>query len=348
MINKIFFILIAFFALIFWERADAGVVEYTGKATVVNNDLRTAQRNSLQNALIGGLSQHVRSKTRRTGAVTNDYLTFIKDYTILKRELVENVVSTTVRINIDDMITQEIATQVAPRVNTAVFLVSGLPQYTNSATVRSNLTNIFNLKQFATKEQIAFEQEIIDPKNRADVENAFLAVGSQYLFELNFDIKSYVAGESCTLVVDARYRESSNLARVTPIQHKEITIEEGNTTNCIYQAVNEASESALNQVRQSLIVSPGAPMVLHKYTVIATGLIQLKELNDVMNDLKRRKYLISSAMSEFSVGQAIYTVESYFTTQDLASRITSLNFGTINNIQSTPINVSFEMKVAND
>ena len=347
MFKRTLFILAAF-VVIFCEHADAGVVEYTGRATIVNNDLRTAQRNSLQNALIGGLSQQIRSRTGRTGAVTSDYMMFIKEYTILKRELVENVVITTVRINIDDMITQEIATQVAPRVNTAVFLVTGLPQYINNATVRTNLSNIFNRKQFTTKEQIAFEQEIIDIKNRSDIDNALLAVGSQYLFELNFDVKSYVAGESCTVLVDAKYREASNLSRVHPIQHKEISIEDGDTTNCIYRAVNEAGETALNQVRQALIVSPGDPMVLHKYTVTTTGLIQLKEINDVINDLKKRKYLITSTMSEFSVGQAVFTVESYFSTQDLAGRIRASNYKTIENIQFSLTDVSFEMKAAND
>ena len=88
-------ILIIFSAVSTW----AAEVTYTSRAQITGSDLRAAQKNSLNNALLGGIRKYIQDNApEHKGEINKDYFMFIDSYTVISRTIVNNYVQTTVRI----------------------------------------------------------------------------------------------------------------------------------------------------------------------------------------------------------------------------------------------------------
>lgn len=314
----------------------AGEVTFTGRAHIVKEDVRTAQANSLNNALIGGINSYVKANVKnRTINVTAEHFMFVNEYEIIDRIIKDDFVVTTVKININDMITQDVAVHVAGRSNTAVFVAKGLPDFARAETVRKNISDLFAEYQFTMKDQIPFEQELIDLKSRDDALMAFQSVSSQYMFEFDFNLKSFKAGESCTVATNSSYVAIADIGKRVPVLRTDITVEEASSADCFYKAVEESVRASLKQTRDKLIKSPEAQAVQTKFQLVFTGRTQLKNINTIVNDLKKRKYVSSAQMSEFFNNQAIYVVESYYSPEELSRKINELGYAEIERINIT-------------
>lgn len=314
----------------------AGEITYTGRAHIVKDDVRAAQTNSLNNALIGGLSSYVKSNAKDSSVnVTPEYLMFVTEYQILERNVTDDYVVTKVKLVIDDMIAQDMSVHAVNRSNTAVFLAKGLPDFVKADTIRKNIGAIFNEYYFTVKDQISFEQEIIDISSGADALMAFQSISSQYYFEFNFNLTSFKAGESCTLTSSSSYASIADVNKSVPVLRTEITVEEASAEECIYRAVNESVRASLKQTRDKLVKSPEVQLKLNKFQLVFTGKTQLKSINSIINDVKKRKYVVGAQMSEFFNNQAVYVIESYYSAEELAAKLRDLEYVEVERINVT-------------
>jgi hypothetical protein len=303
----------------------AGEIEFTGRATILKEDVRSAYKNSLNNALLGGIRRYVQQNLPdRAADITDDYIMFVDNYTILRREVVNNTVVTGVHININPLLTDDIAGYFTNQMNTAVFIMSGLPEYVTENQIRPVVSQSLLEMQFSTNDQLQFEREIIDRKNRYDVLNAFRSVSPQYLFDFKFTLKSYKAEESCTLQSDSSYTPAGSITP-TPILLTEVTIEDNDTTACIKGAVKTSIDTALAHLRERLVPFPGEKLVLNKYIIEFQGVSEMRTLNDIMATLERRKYITTFAMNEFFDDEASFSVESYLPIQEFTDNINALS-----------------------
>lgn len=334
----ILFILTAFFICLS-AVSYAGEVTYTGRATIIKDDIRSAQKNSLNNALLGGIKQYIKSNSPgHKGDITADYFVFIKNYTILERKLNGNSVQTKVKIELDDTITDEVAVFVTGQVNTALFYVKGLSEYIKLNDIRKDLSDIFYEMQFSTNEQVAFEQEIIDPDKNDDILTAFQSVSSQYLFNFTFNVKDYKAGESCTVVSDSYYISINNITKRVPVIRSEVTVEDEDMVNCMKSAVYASVENSLMQVREKLIAAPGEKIQEYTYNIRFEGVEDLRAINEVIDTLQKRKLIAGYEMTEMYGTEAVFSVKSYFLPSDLMKRIGQLNMPEIADIASGDYN----------
>ena len=322
-------ILLVFFAL----SAYSGEVEYTGGAQILKSDVRSSQKSSLNNALLGGIRKYLRQVSPEYGGdITNDHLVFINSYKIVRRELRGNNILTTVRIDIDDIIREEIAGFIAQQTNTAVFLVSGIPDYVKEERVRLTLSALFNDYLFTTKDQALFEQELIDRSNRTDVQSAFQSVSSQYLFEMKFSLKSYKSGESCELTSDSLYASHNDVSKSIPILRTEVTVEDDDPAKCILTGIRLSAETMLAHARKHFISSPGVKLELKQYELRFKGAHELKSINNIIGTLSKRKFLIKSEMTEFFGDEAIFEVSFYFSPAEFAQKVKDANLSNIKRV----------------
>ncbi len=331
---KLLLILLLFAALFIPVPVHAGEVEYTGSAHIFKNDVRSAQKSSLNNALLGGIRKYLQQVApERKADITNDYLVFVNDYRILRRELNGADVITTVRIDIDDMITEDVATHVTRQINTAVFLITGLPDYIKEEQARRIVSSVFLDNQFTTKDQIPFEQELIDRSNSADVQTAFQSVSSQYLFDIKFTLKNYRGGESCELISDSSYISLGNLSKSIPILRTEVTVEDNDTAQCILTAVRLSTETMLQHTREKLIPTPGVKLELMQYKLCFENADELRTINYIIDTLNKRKYLVKSEMTEFFDDEALFDVSCYFLPSELARKVKDIKLNGIKDVK---------------
>lgn len=331
---------------LFITHANAGEIEYTGIAIINNNDLKSAQNNSLKNALIGGINKYIKDNApERKADITEDYFMFLESYEIVSRKIDGNRINTTVRMLINDLIKEDVAVYATKQVNTAVFLISGLPEYVNESHASQVLSDVFASKQFTTTEQTAFEQGLIDRKNRSDVQTAFQsASASQYLFEFNFNVVNYKAGESCTVQSDSSYMSASNLGKSIPVLRTVVTVESEDAEQCILNAVQSSVDTALIQVREKLIPSPIQQRELHKIQLVIKGITGLRIANNIMDTLNKRKMLVSTNMDGFYGNEAVFTVECYFTPEELANQIHKIGLESVSEIGYSDTGVHLTVK----
>jgi hypothetical protein len=245
-----------------------------------------------------------------------------------------DTVVTTVRIRVNELIRDDIVDFLASQTNTTVFTFVGLPDFIRENQVRNIITRQLLEKQFASRNQLQFEQEIVDIRNRPSVINAFRAVSAQYLIEFRFTVRNYRAGESCTVHSDMSYTVAGTTTSV-PVIMLEVTMDEGNPNQCILNAVENLVELSLNHMRQALVPAPRERIVLSRYTMTFVNVSGLRAINTIADDLRRRKITTTSEMYNFFDDQAEFNVESHLSAQDLAERIRRLNIEAIQAVEYT-------------
>jgi hypothetical protein len=343
--RKYFIASILTFFVIYGLSARSGEVTFTGKARVIKDDVRSAMEASRVNALLGGVGKYLRIvQPKNDSNVTEEYLMFVEDYTIEARWLSGSTVYTTVKVTVNDLIKEELAVYSTKQINSVVFLFSGLPEYVPENEVKRLITGVLERNQFSASHQAAFEREVIDPKNRLDIQAAMQTVtGAQYVFDFKFNLTDYVAGEYCRLISDTSYISSKNLDVVVPVLRTELTLEDNETSPCISFAIESSLEKVMEQVRKKLIPLPSKQLELLQYTVVFKNVTDLKTINEVISTLVRRKVLVSSDIEEFFDDEAAYSVQTYLTPEELAKQVEKQNFGAVRGL--LPVSDALEITI---
>ena len=329
--------------------AFGGEITYTARATIFGGDVRTAQKNALSSALLGGIRSYITTnEPDYQGEITSDYLMFINSYTITKRQLTGGAVSITVHIILDETITDDSATYMTTQANSAVFLISGLPNYVDVAEARRAVSDVFVDSQFSVNDQIAFEQEIIDQSRRADVLTAFQAVSSQYMFEFKFNVKSFKAGETCTLEGTSSYSASSNITKIVPIISTEVSVDDEDPSECLLKALNTSVDNALVHVRETFIPAPEIKREVYKYTLNFTDVPNLKDVTDLLEALSKRRFLIKYEMTDFYSNQAAFNIECYLEPDEMAEKIAGMEFASVEEVTILDDEVTLKMRKAEE
>ncbi|MDR0453783.1 MAG: hypothetical protein LBH05_03105 [Deferribacteraceae bacterium] len=327
-------LLILLFLLFPAYPVNAGEIESTGSARIIKGDVRSAQKSSLNSALLGGIHKYLRQVSpNRSESITNDHFGFINSYKILRRELRGDDILTTVRIDIDDIIAEETMGNVAAQFNTAVFLASGVPNYVNNDQARQTISSVFSANHFTTKNQLKFEQELIDRSNLNDIQTAFQSVSAQYLFDIKFTLKNYKSGESCELICDSSYTSVNNISKSVPILRTESTVEDKDLAGCILTAIRLSTETMLSHTRKHFVSLPGIKADLKQYELRFKGAGELKIINSIIDMLKKRKYLTEYEMTEFFYDEAIFDVSFYFSTEEFAQKLRASNINGVEDIE---------------
>jgi hypothetical protein len=337
------FFIIAF--ILFSLCAYSGEVTFTGKARIIKDDVRSAMEASRINALLGGVSKYMRIALPDSDLnITEEYLMFVNNYTIDARWLAGSTVYTTVKININDLITEELAIYSAKQLNTVVFLFSGLPDYVPDGEVRKLIAGVLERNQFSTVHQAAFERDLIDPKSRLDIQAAFQsAMGAQYMLDFNFNLLEYAAGEYCRLLLDATYISSKNIDVITPVLRAELKIDDNDSNNCIAYAIETSLENAVEHLRKKFIPLPSEQMELLRNAVVFKNVTELKTINSITDTLVKRKILVTANIEEFFDDEAAYSVETYLAPQELAKQVEKQKFENIREL--TPATDALEITI---
>ncbi|MDR2868942.1 MAG: hypothetical protein LBV04_00660 [Deferribacteraceae bacterium] len=310
--------------------AEAAEITYTGRAG--GGDLRAAQRSSLYGALLGGVKRYVQvNAPNRRGEVTSDDLMFINSFEILSRTMSGGGVNTTVRIDIDDMVLDDVSAAMKADSNSAVFHISGLPSYVNVNSNRSGLRAVFDKHQFSTNDQVAFEQEVVDPNRRQDVLTAFEAIGAQYLFDMRFNVNN--AGGSCTVISEVTYTKSDNVSNVRPVLNTETVLQNPDSAQCVTAAVSAAVDNTLAHMRNTLVPAPAAKVEDYTYNLHFSNIQDLRSINELMVTLQQRRLVNRSEQKEWTGEETTFEVDSYLLPDELAYRIATLQFSGVESIE---------------
>ncbi|MDR2104158.1 MAG: hypothetical protein LBP51_00210 [Deferribacteraceae bacterium] len=322
-----------------------GEVAFTGKARIIKDNVRSAMEASRVNALLGGVGKYMRSVIPNNDVtITEEYLMFVDNYTIEARWLSGSTVYTTLKINVNDLISEEIAVYSAKQLNTAVFLFSGLPDYVPDGEVRRLIMGVLERNQFSTSYQPAFEREVIDPQSRLDIQAALQAVtGAQYMFNFKFNLTDYAAGEFCRLQIDTTYISSKNLDVVVPILRTELKVEDNETKSCIAYSIETSLESVMQHLRKKLIPLPTRQLELVQYPIIFKNVTELRTINNIISTLVKRKVLAAANIEEFFDDEAVFSVETYLPPQELAKQVEKQKFDHIRRLN--PIDNGLEISI---
>jgi hypothetical protein len=339
--RKIFIALFILFSI----AAYSGEVTFTGKARIIKDDVRSAMEASRVNALLGGVGKYMRIVLPKSEAnITEEYLMFVDNYTIEARWLSGATVYTTVKINVNDLISEELAVYSTKQLNTAVFLFSGLPDYVPDGEVKKLIVSVLERNQFSTSHQTVFEREVIDPKSRLDVQAAFqAATGAQYMFDFKFNLLDFAAGEYCRLLVDSTFISSKNIDVITPVLRTELRVEDNESNSCIAFAIETSLENTIEHLRKKLIPLPAKQLELLRYNIIFKNVSELKTINGIIDTLVKRKILLTADIEEFFDDEAAYSVETYIPPEELALQVEKQKFGNIRTL--TPVAEALEITI---
>lgn len=305
--------------------SNAYTVTSTGKATISKKKLRDAYYSALDNALLGAIRWYYK-KNNQNVDVNEEYIKFIKSYSIVNQRIDGNTVAVKVRAELDDIALQDATRLLNQYSDSAVFVFRGITEeMLSNKQIRSTITNTLTSMQFSLSNQADFLGKISNISDNTQVEKAFKDTESSVL--LIFDFKPAVSFEE--------FKDNNNLCEIVTTvsinnkkgSTKTIQITTGsdnsNTAFCYNDSVKKAVTDTISYVRENIVKLPETAAKLQKYRITLVNANNFVLTKNVMDTLLKRGLVTASKTVSYNQKSVVFEVETYFSPEELGSKIKS-------------------------
>lgn len=303
----------------------AYTITSTGKATISKNKLRDAYYSALNNAMIGAIRWYYRENKQKV-KVDEEYIKFVKSYTILDQKIEDNVVTVKLRADLDDIALKDATVLVNQYSDSAVFIFRGIPETTlPSKQVRTTITSMLTSMQFSLANQAAFLGKITNINDNEQIEKSFKESESNVL--LLFDFKPVESFEEfkdnnnmCEIITTVSINDKKSDTKTIQITTGSSN---GNPAYCYNESVKQAVTDTITYVRENIIKLPETAAKLKKFRISLVNANNFVITKNIMDTLSKRGLITTSKTISYNQKSVVFEVESYFTPEELSGKVNS-------------------------
>lgn len=302
----------------------------TGKAAIKNLRLRDAYYSALNNAKLTSIRWYYKENNITDMEVNEDFFKFIKSYSVLEQNIEDNkTVSVKLKIDLDDAALKDARLLLNQYADSAVYLYRGIDDtILPSKQIQNTITNTLAAQQFSLSDQALFLGKIDDIYDKKKINKAFSEINSASLIILDFRVIDNLEefkdpDNKCevetTVTIINKKKESKTIQIVTGNDNN-------NIIKCYNNTVKQAASDTVAYVRDNIIQLPETAAKLHKYNINFINANNLVLTKNIIDTLSQRGLIKSYKTVSYSQKNVVFEVDSYFSTEELSSKIQELNF----------------------
>jgi len=316
------FSLIAF--IIFYS---TGVFAYdikgVGRSVIVNDDLKTAEINARNSALIDALYNYfvLNHSNEDIPDINEEFFKFIKKYTVVNRKVENFTVYYEIIATIDEVAISDANYLINNITHSVIYIFENEDLDSDLKTkMKDQLNQIFAEYNFSTKYQEDFEILTPDNSNFEDKLSNFGNSKAKYFFSFNVSpICSLIDKDFlCRLTTTVKiYTKKENLPTI-----KTVTSSLGKTEfDAISDAFKKASENILKYITSNIIKAESEKSVEKTYNITFINFKTISNLNKLLNFLKEKGFINNFTLKSYSISQATFELTTKFSQERLSEKI---------------------------
>ena len=304
----------------------AAKVTGTGRAVIINNNLKEAEKNAKVSALTNSIANYFDSfkQEKNLPGVTEEFIKFIKSYRILKRDVSQFVVTYDIEADIDDMVLGDFKYYINRIVNSVVFSIfeDNLTDENLYLNLKKTLIEELQRFNFDTKYQSEYDIQTPNDASINDKLMIFANSGAKYFFQISPEIScSYIdKSHLCKLSLTTTVYSKSEV--FPPI--KALASGIGKTeTEALKLAFKKASVNTITYIadNQLKLIKENTEEKVLNMSLLNFG--SFSEVYDLLNILKGKGVLKNYTLKTYSQGVASFEVSTKFNLEDLVNKISA-------------------------
>ena len=301
-----------------------------GKATIKNMRLRDAYYSAMNNAKLASIRWYYKENQITDVEVNEDYLKFIKSYSILEQNIEDNkTVSVKLKIDLDDTALKDARLLLNQYADSVVYLYRGIDDNILPAKqIQTTINNTLSAKQFSLADQALFLGKLDDINDESKITKAFNDINSTSLIIFDFrvieSIEEYKNPDNkCEVETTVSIYNKKNDTKTIQIVTGN---DNSNITKCINNAIKQSAADTVAYVRDNIIQLPETAAKLYKYNIDFNNANNLVLTKNIIDTLSQRGLIKSYKTISYSQKNVVFEVDTYFSTEDLGRKIQELKF----------------------
>ncbi len=307
--------LIILFAVFITSTAYCAKYNAIGSAVIIHNDLRSADKKALQNALLNGIHKYFEtvSSDENIPEITPEFIKFINSYKITERFISDFKVFYKVIVDIDQVSESDLGHFIKKITNSAIYYIkSNNKDYLRiSPNMFKNINEIFNKYNFSTSHQDEFYNNLSDNPDIDELIKQFELSQASYLFYIILDI-------SCDSVFEQAQCELKSNTQIFSKNEKFPTIQapskkmKDNSENFFTDLFYNNLESTINYIRKNIIKLPEAKITNKNYEFKVKNYKKFSTVQKIFNYLKGKEIISAFKPKAFTQKLIVFNVVSTF------------------------------------
>ncbi|MDK2792078.1 MAG: hypothetical protein PWQ25_941 [Deferribacteres bacterium] len=315
--------LVVIFLLIFAVAGFSYTVKGSGKAVIVNDDLKSAENQAKNAALIDAIYNYFSNAhpEQNTPDINEEFFKFVQKYRILNRYVKDFTVFYDIEAEIDDVAVTDAKYFINKITHSVVYLIENEQI---DAEIKNKLKKILNEYLLSYNFSLQYQEdfEIITPENFS-FEDKLANFGnnkSKYLFIISItpNITQLDSQYLCKLTTQLKIYSKKESLPLIKAETSSLGVSE---SEAIEIAFKKATENILKYVTSNLIKFEEIKSENINYNVTFLNFGNFSNLNKMLNFLKNKGFIESFTLKAYSRNQAAFDISSKFSPEKLSEKI---------------------------
>jgi hypothetical protein len=298
-----------------------------GSAVIIHNDLRSADKLALQNALINSIRKYFESETTSENIpeITKEFIKFINSYKITERFISDYKVYYNITANIDQVSESDLGHFIDKITNSVVYFIKS----DNKSLLEINpdmfkqINQIFDKFNFSTSHQIDFYNNLSENPDIDELIKQFELSQASYLFYIELNIFCSDSEKTqCTLKSNTQIFSKNE--RFPTIQAP-LTKEKDNNSLFFQNMFYDNLLNTLNYIRKNLIQLPNNEIVNKDYEIKIMNYKKFATVQKILNYLKGKEFITSFKPKAFTGKIIIFNIKSTFNLKKLQKKLSNIS-----------------------
>lgn len=305
-------------------------IKATGKFVIEKNNLREADKNAREEALLNALKTYFENSndTSNMPEITTEFFKFIKSYKILERYVNNYTVYYTIEADIDE-IAQNDLTHYLNSVSHSVVYILNTKNHETFKDIKHNtldkvITDIFDSYSFSTKYQKTFQLKLSETPDLEEIMKQFSISKARYLYyiELEASCNEIDNQTSCNMNTISRiFTKEKNFTAIKAPSNTS----SNNMTEALLTSFDKSINNTLKYVRENLIPLPEIKYEIQKISIIVINYKTFSSIKNTLKILKDKKIINNYNVQSYTSNKIIFNIETTFNQTQLISKIKSFN-----------------------
>ncbi|BAI80057.1 hypothetical protein DEFDS_0575 [Deferribacter desulfuricans SSM1] len=310
---------------------NAAIYESIGNAVIENNDLKTADRKALDNALIEAIKKHFENVTldkNKIPEITNEYIRFVKSYKILDRYVKDYTVYYHMIVDVDEITVDDLPLFFNTLKQSVVYYFENTPENISP----DDLNKLFNHYNLSLKYQDSFTFNLPPNPSYDDILNEFAKNDARYLIIFTYKkLQNSLNNIGCKTELKVEtYTKTKKFKTIKIISTKSLP----DMTECIKDSLMSSIDKALNYIKTNYIELPKIEKVQQNITITFINFKDFNTIQKFLEELTNRHYIDEVKIKSFSMDEAVYDVTTVLSLENLIAKLKLLknnsNYNIIN------------------
>lgn len=307
----------------------AANIKSSGTAIIENNNLRKAQHQAQENALLNALKSYFETNEdpAEMPEVTIEFFKFIKSYKVLERYVSDFTVYYTIEADIDEVAKNDLTHYLNRITHSVIYFINNndiekVPEVSKSL-VNKVTKNILSEYSFSSKYQDAFELKLSESPDFEEIIRHFGISKARHLFyiEINANCQNKEDMNNCNVSTVSRiFLKDRNFPAIkAPSSASASSIKEAFMT-----AYDKNLNNTLQYVRANLISLPELQTEVTDIKIEVINYKTFSSIQKIFNTLKRKRMINEFNIQSYTANKIIFNIESTFTQTKLISKLKTL------------------------